>query len=176
MRDTGYGYLESTPGRVVRRVPDASGAHLLGKPDLPREAHATGGACTTAYDLAIFGQMLLNGGGSGDVRILSPASVAEMTRNQIPGIPARYRTEVLPEASWGFSLMVKGNKTALRYGTLDSPATFSQGGAGGTYWWDDPANEIVGISFSVTQLYPDGREKWNLDLFVNAITAAILDP
>jgi serine-type D-Ala-D-Ala carboxypeptidase len=174
MRDTCYGLPGLAPERVVRRAPDAKVTQILGRPDFPREADALGGVCSTAGDMAIFGQLLLSRGSCGSVRILSPASVAEMTRNQIPGIPARYKTEVFPEATWGLGLDVKGNKKALRHGTLDSPATFGHGGGGGTYWWVDPTYELVGAYLSVTQDYDANLdEKWNADLFVNAITAAI---
>ena len=42
-----------------------------------------GGLYTTREDLAVFAQAFLNGGTYGDRRILSPASVHEMTRNQL---------------------------------------------------------------------------------------------
>jgi hypothetical protein len=42
--------------------------------------------------------------------VLSPAAVAQMTRNQIPGISARYNGEVFPEASWGLGWSVLGEK------------------------------------------------------------------
>ena len=47
---------------------------------------ASGGVYSTAMDMAIFGQMFSQSWSYGEVRILSPAAVAEMTRNQIPGI------------------------------------------------------------------------------------------
>ena len=100
-------------------------------------------------DMAIFGQMFLNRGSYGEVSILSPAVVAEMTRNQIPGISAQYRGEFFPEASWGFGWSIHGNKKALRDGSLHSPQAFDHYGAGGAYFWVDPVYEIVGVYFSV---------------------------
>jgi CubicO group peptidase (beta-lactamase class C family) len=43
-----------------------------------------GGLFTTGLDLALFAQMFLNNGALGGKRYLSEASVAEMTRNQVP--------------------------------------------------------------------------------------------
>jgi CubicO group peptidase (beta-lactamase class C family) len=74
--------------RYVRRPDDAPWA-LLNYPDRVRALASGGGAVSLrAFDLAVFGQMFLNGGSYGGVRILSPASIAEMTRNQIPGVSA----------------------------------------------------------------------------------------
>jgi hypothetical protein len=50
-------------------------------------------------DLAAFGQMFLYRGGYGDARVLGPATVAEMTRSQIPGVSLRLGPEFFPEAS-----------------------------------------------------------------------------
>lgn len=58
------------------------------------------GAYSTSIDLAIFGQMFLNGGIYNKVRLLSPITVKEMTRNQISGVSSQYRDEVFPEAYW----------------------------------------------------------------------------
>jgi CubicO group peptidase (beta-lactamase class C family) len=176
MHDTLFGFPERTPNRIVRRAPDQKAAHLFGRPDFPHQLDAPSGVCSTAWDMAIFGQMLLNGGGYGDVRVLSPASVAEMTRNQIPGIPARSQSGLFAKGTWGLGIFfgMKGTKAALRYPTLDSSATFSHAGAGGTYWWVDPVYDLVGSYFSVTPTHdPNLMEKWNTDLFVNTITAAV---
>jgi CubicO group peptidase (beta-lactamase class C family) len=129
------------------------------------------GAFSTAMDVAIFGQMFLDRGTYGDARILSPASVAEMTRDQIPGIGSRWEGEFFPEASWGLGWSVRGNKKSKNYGTLHSARSFAHGGAGGVYLWVDPVYEIVGAYFSVML----EEEKYYVDLFENAVTAAVVD-
>jgi len=63
---------------------------VLDDPGRMQHAGADGGMFSTARDLAVFGQMYLNWGRYGDARILSPAAVVEMTRDQIPGVPANY--------------------------------------------------------------------------------------
>ena len=94
-------------------VPEAEKARVVGMPsDLPRYQYyrlylqagtpvASSGAFGTGRDLAVFGQMFLNGGSYGGSRVLSPASVGAMTRNQIPGIPAVFGDENFPESEWG---------------------------------------------------------------------------
>jgi CubicO group peptidase (beta-lactamase class C family) len=127
-------------------------------------------------DMAIFGQMFLNRGSYGEVSILSPAAVAEMTRNQIPGVSAQYRGEFFPEASWGFGWGIHGKNRALIGGSLHSPQAFAQHGAGGVYFWVDPVYEIVGVYFSVVlEIIDDTRPNECYDLFTNAVTAAVVD-
>jgi len=122
-------------------------------------------------DMAIFGQMFLNRGRYGEMRILSPAAVAEMTRNQIPGVSAQDAGEFFPEASWGFGWSIHGNKRALEYGSLYAPQAFDHIGAGGVFFWVDPVYEIVGVYFSVVL----DQSKSCRDLFMNAVTAAVVD-
>ena len=61
---------------------------------LEREIAELARAHTTPVDMTVFGQMILNGGRYGGVRILSPAAVAAMPRDQIPGIGARFFNQV----------------------------------------------------------------------------------
>src|SRR5215470_17434571 len=97
-QDTFYSVPDAVRARIVRRPLDAPWAANF----LQERPSAAGGVYATAMDMAIFGQMFLNRGRYGEVRMLSSAAVAEMTRNQIPGISAQERGEFFPEASWGF--------------------------------------------------------------------------
>jgi len=194
MKDTCYVVPDSMRHRIVRRPPDAPYAGpewpgydnvpsilkslLVGldTPEYQETPWAGGGAYSTAKDMTIFGQMFLNGGSYGDARILSAVTVAEMTRNQISGISAQYRSEVFPEASFGFGWNVHGNKKALYDGSLYSPRGFRYSGAGGVLLWVDPVYEIVGAYFSVVlRLMPDDEPEWPADLFMNAVTAAVVE-
>jgi CubicO group peptidase (beta-lactamase class C family) len=147
------------------------------------------GAYSTAMDVAIFGQMFLNRGTYGDACVLSPASVAEMTRDQIPGIGAQSEEGFFPEASWGLGWSVRGSKKSLAYAeALQSPQTFSHGGASGIFTWVDPVYQIVGAYFSVASeggiLAGVFKPRWAgrywglmacVDLLINAVTAAVVD-
>jgi CubicO group peptidase (beta-lactamase class C family) len=183
MQDTFYIVPDAVRARVVRRPLDApwattvaTGAPGLGTQENQQLPLASGGVYSTAMDMAIFGQMFLNRGSYGEVSILSPAAVAEMTRNQIPGIGAQYAGEFFPEASWGFGWSIHGNKRAPQWGSLYSPQAFDHNGAGGTYVWVDPVYEIVGVYFQVTlERIDDIREKLCRDLFMNAVMAAVVD-
>jgi CubicO group peptidase (beta-lactamase class C family) len=185
MTDTHFGIPDTSKGRVVRRPADAPGAEFISMP-LLEVPLASGTAVSTAADLAAFGQTFLNGGSYGQARILSPASVDEMTRNQIPGIGASWGDEFFAEASWGLGWNVQGSKKPLAGATLLSCMAFSHGGAGGVGLWIDPTYDLVVVYLSVASL-----ERWPsdvalpeevrpglmnyTDLFVNAVTAAIID-
>jgi len=138
----------------------------------------SGGAFSTVMDMARFEQMFLNGGVYGSTRVLSPAAVAEMTRNQIPGISASFLDEYFPEAGWGLGWSVHVNKAGLA-GSLYSPSSFEHGGAGGIWVWVDPALEIVGAYFSstiITSTLAESLKHWRNDLFIDAVTASVEDP
>jgi CubicO group peptidase (beta-lactamase class C family) len=187
MLDTHYVVPELARHRVVKRPDDAAYAEWLNAPETQETPSAAGGAFSTAVDMATFGQMFLNHGTYGDARILSPASVAAMTRDQIPGLGARYGGEFFPGASWGFGWSVRGNKKSLAYGEpLQSPKALCHTGAGGVLLWVDPVYEIVGVYFSVLSdsgippgvATPEGSPyvRSCMDLFINAVTAAVVEP
>lgn len=172
---------------------DAPGSRRVRKPlnpaqeldamDRARETEpivfGSGGAYTTTQDMAVFLQMFLNGGAYGDARVLSPASVRAMTRNQIPGLRASFFGEEFPEASWGLGWSVYGNKVQWN-GALQSPDTFGHGGAGGIDCWADPRDQLLGVYFSAVldppgAFTPDWAKNWRNDVFADAATAAVLE-
>jgi CubicO group peptidase (beta-lactamase class C family) len=104
----------------------------------------------SAPDLARFGQMILDGGVLGDTRVLAPATVVSMVTNQIPGVPAQFSRERIPEASWGYGFtVVQEQRFAYFAGGLVPPGSVLHPGAGGINYWIDFANEIVGVFFEV---------------------------
>jgi CubicO group peptidase (beta-lactamase class C family) len=175
MNDTSYILRDSARERVVRRRPLDPPPFGLDSPEYHKEPWPEAGVLSIAMDMAVFGQMLLNGGIYGGERILSSVSVREMTRNQIPGVSAQFGEELFPEAGWGYGWEVKGNKKSIRDGSLTSPATFSHGGSGGVWLWIDPVYEIVGVYFSVSPVRAPFQPDWCVDLFMNAVTAAVIE-
>lgn len=180
MVDTHYSRVDAPASRCVRRPPDPPDPlwdAITDAMENERMYFGSFGAVSTAMDVAILGQMFLNGGSYGPSRILSSASVAEMTRNQIPGVSASFMDEFFPEASWGLGWSVHGDKTGLAGGLLSSKS-YEHGGAGGTYVWVDPELELVGVYFSSTNdstTITDSLKYWRNDLFTDAVTAAIED-
>ena len=106
-------------------------------------------------------------------------TLAEMTRNQIPGVSAHYSEEHFPEAGWGLGWCLHVKKhTAIFAETLPSAESYNHMGWGGTLYWVDPVQELVGCYFSVEMQF-DNRMNWlrntQADLFVNGVTAAIME-
>lgn len=121
--------------------------------------------------------MFLNGGAYGSAQVLSPVTVAEMTRNQIPGVGSTFLEQVFPEAYWGLGWSIHGPKTG-DCGGLYSPLSFEHWGAGGTYFWVDPEFEIVGVYLSAIKgLIKTSETVKHLrnDAFQDAVTASVVD-
>jgi len=180
MMDTHYVVPKEIRSRIVLRPPDFQGAEWLNSRELQEVPYAGGGgAFSTVWDMAVFGQMFLNGGTYGDTRILGRTSVTEMTRNQIPGISsAEFLDQIFPEAGWGLGWCIHLNKqTAVFAETLQSATSFNHGGFGGTAIWVDPAQEIVACYFSCEKKWEnwwtDLPHNTRADLFINSVTAAI---
>ena len=144
--------------------------------ELQQRPHPASGVYSSAGDMAIFGQMFLNQGQYDDIRILSPVTIAAMTRNQIPGVPAKYFDERFPEASWGLGWSVNAQFKGEVYGEqLLSPTSYGHGGGGGTMLWIDPQKELLMVFFSVLTQSLEDREMLGADLFMNMVASAIED-
>ena len=100
-----------------------------------------GGLMSTAPDYTRFLLMLRDGGQLDGKRYLGDATLKEMTRDQLG--PQVVRTALyLPGAGYGFGLGF-AVRTAPADGKRDSAVgEYYWGGAGGTYMWVDPANDL----------------------------------
>ena len=139
--------------------------------------HPAANLFARARDYAAFLQMLLNKGYYGDAQILHPITVAQMTRNQVPGIRAEFFGRSIAEAGWGYGpAIVQTQRWPWTVGTLVKDGAISHGGGGGTTFWVDPATDVVGVYFSYcTKFDPVTLEPaWDFDLFQNMVTAAVV--
>ena len=89
------------------------------------------GLFSTASDLARFCEMLLNGGQSGGVRVLSPLTVAKFTSPQTPA-----DQPVLRGLGWDIDSPYSGNR-----GELFPIGSYGHTGFTGTSLWIDPATK-----------------------------------
>ncbi|WP_440961681.1 serine hydrolase domain-containing protein [Paenibacillus nitricinens] len=121
MENTYYRVPMDVLDKVVRRAPEAACAEWVDSEYNLNSVSAGGGAYSTAMDLAVFGQMFLNGGIYNGVRFLSPVTVKEMTRNQIPGVSSQYRDEVFPEAYWGTDGRLTARSVMVEICSLQKP-------------------------------------------------------
>jgi CubicO group peptidase (beta-lactamase class C family) len=118
----------------------------------PKWFSGGGGLLSTAEDYARFGQMLLDGGELGGVRILSRKSIELMTSNHLPpdiGYGAFTMelglTAPLPQYGQGYGLGVGVRQEAGRSMVPGSVGDFYWGGATGPYFWVDPREQLVAV-------------------------------
>jgi CubicO group peptidase (beta-lactamase class C family) len=112
---------------------------------LPAMDSGGGGSLGTAADYARFCQMILNHGELGGVRILAPASVALLQSDQIePSVvpyDAKGRAPIGTD-TLGFGVDFAVVKDPAKLGSLTGKGTIFWGGAAGTWFWIDPANDL----------------------------------
>lgn len=116
---------------------NVNGRFLRDYPVLPGGSFYSGGGglVSTAYDYAIFMQMLLNGGEYNGKRILSPNSVRLMTVNQIGDIAMGRAAKF----GLGFQIVSESDE-----GRNTPPlGTYAWGGMFASSYWIDPKNKIV---------------------------------
>jgi uncharacterized protein YbbC (DUF1343 family)/CubicO group peptidase (beta-lactamase class C family) len=104
------------------------------------------GLFSTADDLAIFCQMILNGGVYNGARILSPMAVATMTRPH-----AVSETGAARGLGWDVATSFSTNK-----GDLFPLGSFGHTGFTGTSMWIDPASDSF-VIFLSNRVHPDGK-------------------
>jgi CubicO group peptidase (beta-lactamase class C family) len=145
-------YTRSPAGSLKRY--DVMGAAAT-KP--PTYLSGGGGLVSTAADYHRFTQMLARGGELDGVRLLSPRTVAYMTRNHLPGgadLEAVGRP-IFAESSFagvGFGLGFSVVLDPAASKAVTSPGEYAWGGLASTAFWIDPMEEITAMFF--TQLLP----------------------
>ena len=128
-----------------------------------------GGMFSTVHDMARCCQMFLNGGELDGVRILSPATVALMTRDQTSAMPTLPAAERHRQA-WGLGWRQMPTLAWSYGGDLLSPGSFGHGGATGTVVWVDPAQQVVCALFTNE---PAVRSERLLGQVSNLVMAAV---
>ena len=158
MTDTGFAVPEQNAHRIAEALVDPTTgkrppmSHTLTVK--PAFLSGGGGMVSTAPDYLRFAQMLINGGTSATgERLLSRKTVALMSSDHLhPGISvsptARAQFEEsapLPEFGQGFGLGFCVRKEAGRNPVPGSIGEFYWSGVHGTYFWVDPAEELIGV-------------------------------
>jgi len=104
------------------------------------------GLFSTVDDLAIYCQMILNGGEYNGVRILAPLTVAEMTRPRL-----------VTDTGWTRGLGWDINSSfSTNRGDLFALGSFGHTGFTGTSFWLDPASKMF-VVFLSNRVHPDGK-------------------
>jgi uncharacterized protein YbbC (DUF1343 family)/CubicO group peptidase (beta-lactamase class C family) len=124
------------------------------------------GLFSTADDLAIFAQMLLNGGTYHGVQILSPLTIEKMTTPQSP-----VNKMALRGLGWDI-----GSPFASNRGELFDVGSYGHTGYTGTSLWIDPVTETY-IIILTNRVHPDGTgDVVSLRSKIATLVAAALGP
>ena len=184
MADTSYILPPEKLPRLVsvyRRQPDG----MLKEdpriqPPPPREYNGDGGLFCTAPDYAKFAQMILNNGrGVNGARILKPATVALMKRNQTGKIAAGVLKTQRPPLSddvnfhpgaadrYTFGFLM--NETAYNGGR--SAGSLAWAGIYNTFYWIDPKRNLAGVAMMQFLPFVDKQAVAVLSDFEKAVYA-----
>lgn len=148
------GYLPSDSLRNRAAPTEERGGHWMqGEVHDPRAFKLGGiaghaGLFSTAQDIAIYAQMMLNGGEYHGARVLSPQTIATMTRGE--RVPSGIRG-----LGWD-----KRTGYSINRGELLSEKAFGHGGFTGTVLWIDPGLDLFYIFLS-NRVHPDGKGSVN---------------
>ncbi len=170
------GMTQSSLGLGGRAIADTAWCQTSGRGNSPDEVrfganspywrdmgHPWGGMHSTTRDLAVLLQTFLNGGAYGGRRVFSPATVAEMTRDQNEAI----------HAPWGLGWGLRDSLVWAYFGELSSPRTFGHSGATGTVAWADPERQMVCVILTTR---PSGEDNGRLlRLVSNAAAASMVE-
>jgi CubicO group peptidase (beta-lactamase class C family) len=117
----------------------------------PKFLEPSGGLYSTAADLAKLYPLFLSGGKIGHRRLVSEASLKEMTRIQTGNLECGFS----PGMSFGLGVGVVREPQDIT--SMLSPGTFGHGGAYGTQGWIDPTRGMfVILLIQRTGLQPNG--------------------
>jgi CubicO group peptidase (beta-lactamase class C family) len=127
-------YSEDSTGILQKQTGEVLGVNI----DYPlrKKTYFSGGSglSSTAFDYAVFLQMMLNGGTYNGKQLLSRNTVRMMTMNQIGDIP-------FGDDKFGLGFAIVTEKGSAKFPS--QVGTYSWGGAFKTSYWVDPKEKMV---------------------------------
>jgi len=151
------GYHEADGALVAESTENGVPTDYATQPGAPSGG---GGLVSTIEDYYRFATMLLNGGALGGVRVLAPPTAKLMTSNHLPdglltgefGIGQHI---MRPGFGYGYDCAVIYDPPEANL--PDGKGTFFWDGAAGTWFWADPANDIVFVGMIQRRSSPDNH-------------------
>ncbi|MFJ9714628.1 serine hydrolase domain-containing protein [Streptomyces sp. NPDC101213] len=173
MPDAGFQVTGEQAGRLAELYGDTEDGGIEPIPGLPlsgrpRFLSGSGGMVATAYDIHRFTELLRRGGELDGTRLLEPATVDLMTRNQLPGgadlrtVGSRPAHDVPGNDGVGFGLGVSVVIDPERTEAPCGPGTYGWSGVATTTFWVDPSRDLT-VQF-LTQVRPRRSLKLYPDL------------
>ncbi|GHE46869.1 serine hydrolase domain-containing protein [Streptomyces capitiformicae] len=190
MRDTTLGIRPESRARHL--VPDTRGTVPIkvlshenddefGLFTAERNECTWAGASSTSGDLFRLAEMLRGEGALGEARILSPRTVRMARRVWTGDLPNElYKAVALragyppPPANMGLGFNVRGSELVNhQLGTLTSPETFGNYGAGSMVFWIDPELDITFVGLTAG-LLPQARNIERFERLADIVVGAAL--
>ncbi|HTG02771.1 MAG TPA: serine hydrolase domain-containing protein [Bradyrhizobium sp.] len=171
MTDTGFSIPPDKAARYAKPLPadPDTGKPQARSPELtqPLKFECGGGcAASTASDYLRFAVMLMNGGRSGEARLLGRKTVDYMLSDQLgPNIKNLVGNADPTRADYGFGLGLAVRATPGVVRMMGSVGQFSWPGASGTDWWVDPREELAVVYLSAAP----GPIRWHYRQKINAL-------
>ncbi len=158
MKDTQFVVPASKASRIAEpfKVDPLTGGPAMKVLGITRPTgNQSGGAgiSTTADDYLRFCQMLLNGGSLDGRRYLSRSTVALMTSDHLgPKVatPVQPGEVLMGVQGYTFGLGFMVRQGAGIAGVHGSEGDYAWGGVGGTYFWVDPKEQLIGVMMAQT--------------------------
>ena len=127
--------------RIQDSLINLNGTFSRDFPKTPNGSYFSGGAglASTAYDYALFGQTLLNGGELNGKRILSPRTIQLMTSNQIDDRLMWGDTNKTRRFGLGFGILTDYAERT----TMIPAGSYGWDGMFASHYWTDPKNKMV---------------------------------
>ena len=167
-------YVNDDAGKMKPDDGKFFGGTYAEQPALPSGG---GGMVSTAEDYYRFAQMLADGGELDGHRILAPASVKLMTSNHLgplllTGDFGIGLMQMRPGFGYGYNCAVEYDPQTANL--PDGKGTFLWDGAAGTWFWVDPANDVIFVGMIQRQL---GKGSPNVEFESRALVyQALVDP
>ena len=142
-------------------TPASFGGDLKSTPTAPSGG---GGLVSTADDYMRFAQMLLNKGQLDGARLLAPSTVALMSSDHTPKTVVNGTfSPIRPGIGFGYDC-------AVAYDPLEAGVTLGKGsywwsGAAGTWFWIDPANDLVFVGMIQKLSSPEPERMAKIQLY-----------
>lgn len=172
MKDTAVGVrADLKPRHVVPEMPATFAAHHLGHSNLgphgafeePEAEMPWVGMISTAADIMKFAEALRRGGELDGARIVGPRILDVATCNRTGEQPNQLYKALALSRGWqpypayiGLGFSMRGERVCQhQFGTLSTPRTFGNHGAGSTLFWVDPEQEISFVALT-TRLLDEG--------------------
>jgi CubicO group peptidase (beta-lactamase class C family) len=167
MRDAGFYVPADKRGRFTALYRTGPNGELVVDPSASRRSgdydaqppmpSGGGGMVSTAEDYFRFASMLLNEGELDGKRILAPATVKLMTSNHVPSelLTGKFgigNAVMRPGFGYGYNGAVEFDPANANL--PDGKGTYQWDGAAGTWFWVDPANDVVFVGMIQRMLGP----------------------